>query len=148
MFLPGPFQINNLANSISERRHEVNIFTGLLNYPSGKLFDSYLLLFWAQDLWPESILATGAVRSPLLLSQMSIMVSFIYKRCDRVLIQSQRFEGSAFKAGAEPSWIRYFLNWVEELHQSIQRDKLLRRQGIAVEFLHLVCRQSGRRMVT
>ena len=58
------------------------------------------MIFWVQDLWPESIEATGAIRSPFLLSLVGRMVRFIYKRCDRVLIQSRSFEVPVIKAGA------------------------------------------------
>ncbi len=87
------------------------------------------LLFWVQDLWPESLVATGSVRSPLILSLVSKMVRFIYKRCDRVLIQSQGFEGPAVKAGAESSRIRYFPNWAEDLYQPVQRDETVLEAG-------------------
>jgi len=45
--------------------------------------------FWVQDLWPESLSATGAVKSPIRLSIVSYMVKIIYRSCDRILIQSK-----------------------------------------------------------
>lgn len=76
------------------------------------------MLFWVQDLWPESLSATGAVKSPAILRMVGKMVRFIYKRCDRVLIQSRGFRGPAIKAGANNTKLHYFPNWAEDIYQS------------------------------
>ncbi len=77
------------------------------------------MMFWVQDLWPESLMATGAVRNPYLLRLVGRMVRMIYHRCDRVLIQSEAFMEPAVKAGADPERIRYFPNWAESLYQPV-----------------------------
>ncbi len=78
------------------------------------------MVFWVQDLWPESLSATGAVRSPLLIGWVGKMVSFIYKRCDRVLIQSRGFAEPAIAVGACPDRLRYFPNWAETIFQPVE----------------------------
>jgi len=45
------------------------------------------LLLWVQDLWPESLSATNAVRKRWILRLVESMVRFIYRRCDRILGQ-------------------------------------------------------------
>ena len=37
------------------------------------------VIFWMQDLWPESLSATGAVRSEKILKLVELMVRFIYR---------------------------------------------------------------------
>ena len=81
------------------------------------------MLFWVQDLWPESIIATGTLRSPFMLALIRKMVRYIYTRCDRVLTQSNGFKGPVINAGADPSKIQYFPNWAEDLYQQVQRDE-------------------------
>lgn len=49
------------------------------------------LALWVQDLWPESLVATGFVRNPLLLKVVGCMVKGIYRRCDTLLVQSRAF---------------------------------------------------------
>lgn len=49
------------------------------------------LAIWVQDLWPESLKATGFVRSPYLLRAVGWMVKGIYRCCDTLLVQSQAF---------------------------------------------------------
>jgi glycosyltransferase involved in cell wall biosynthesis len=49
------------------------------------------LVTWIQDLWPESIEATGFVRNRWLLDRVGSVVRWIYRRCDLLLVQSQAF---------------------------------------------------------
>ena len=196
-FWPENFRVNDLAQGLVERGHQVTVLTGQPNYPGGVFFPGYgffnrphepfdgvkiirapliprgrggamrlslnylsfalfaslvalfrfrqkydlifvfepspftvglpaillrylkkiPLMFWVQDLWPESLVATGAIRSPNILKWVGKMVRFIYKRCDRVLVQSERFIDPAISAGADPEKIRYFPNWSENIFQ-------------------------------
>ncbi len=47
------------------------------------------ILFWVQDLWPESLSATGAVKSPRILEAVAGLVRWIYRGCAKVLVQSE-----------------------------------------------------------
>ena len=49
------------------------------------------LALWVQDLWPESLAATGFVKSSLLLKTVGWMVKGIYRGCDVLLVQSRAF---------------------------------------------------------
>ena len=46
---------------------------------------------WVQDLWPESLSATGFINNKLLLSLVTKIVSWIYRQCDLLLAQSHAF---------------------------------------------------------
>jgi colanic acid biosynthesis glycosyl transferase WcaI len=81
------------------------------------------MLFWVQDLWPESLSATGAVRSPAVLRAVSSLVRFIYRRCDRVLVQSKGFVARVTAVGAEPARVGYFPNWAEALYMPVQMEE-------------------------
>lgn len=67
---------------------------------------------WVQDLWPESLRATGFVRSPMLLSWVGSIVRYIYRRADSILIQSEAFRASVERLSAQPGKIHYFPNIV------------------------------------
>ena len=71
------------------------------------------VVFWVLDLWPETLAAIGAVRSPRLLGWIGQMVKFIYERCTLVLGQSRAFLGSISKYCTDPHKIRYFPSWAE-----------------------------------
>ncbi len=49
------------------------------------------LALWVQDLWPESLAATGYVRNAGLLSAVGRVVSWIYRHTDLLLVQSSAF---------------------------------------------------------
>lgn len=49
------------------------------------------LVTWVQDLWPQSLEATGFVRNRRVLAVVAALVRWIYRRCDLLLVQSQAF---------------------------------------------------------
>lgn len=49
------------------------------------------LALWVQDLWPESLAATGFVKNRHLLRMVGWMVRGIYACCDQLLVQSHAF---------------------------------------------------------
>jgi glycosyltransferase involved in cell wall biosynthesis len=49
------------------------------------------LVTWVQDLWPESLEATGFVRNRHLLKSVELIVRWIYRRNDLLLAQSKAF---------------------------------------------------------
>ena len=199
-FWPESFRVNDLAQGLRERGHQVTVLTGMPNYPTGRLFPGYglrgpfreeyegvpvlrvplvprgvgrrwqlavnyasfvasasllgpwrcrgpfdvvlayepspitvglpaallrrlkraPLLFWVQDLWPESLAATGTSDSPLVLGPVRALVRFIYRRCDRVLVQSEGFRPRVEAVGADPRSVAYFPNWAESFYQPVE----------------------------
>lgn len=73
------------------------------------------VVFWALDLWPETLAAIGAVRSPRVLNWVGRMVRFIYNRCTLVLGQSRSFLDSIARHCDDKAKIRYFPSWAEEV---------------------------------
>jgi glycosyltransferase involved in cell wall biosynthesis len=73
------------------------------------------VVFWALDLWPETLVAVGVVRSPKVLRWIACMVTFIYDRCTLVLGQSRAFLAGIGKYCNDQSKIRYFPSWSEEI---------------------------------
>jgi len=49
------------------------------------------IVTWVQDLWPESLQATGYIRNPRVLAIVAAVVRGIYQRQDLVLVQSPGF---------------------------------------------------------
>jgi glycosyltransferase involved in cell wall biosynthesis len=64
---------------------------------------------WVQDQWPESLSATGFVRQRSLLAAVAVVVRWIYRRCDLLLVQSRAFIAPVkHLAGATP--VEYHAN--------------------------------------
>lgn len=51
-----------------------------------------------QDLWPDSISATNRIRSPLIISLINLIVGWIYKNSNLILIPSKGFDESIRKS--------------------------------------------------
>lgn len=49
------------------------------------------LVTWVQDLWPQSLEVTGFIRDRRLLALTAVIVRWIYRHCDLLLVQSPGF---------------------------------------------------------
>ena len=88
-----------------------------------KKLKSAPVIFWMQDLWPESLSATGAVRSKKILKMVDMLVRFIYRGCDLILIQSRAFVEPIKCQGCDPNRTLYFPNSAEELYQPVTLEE-------------------------
>ena len=77
------------------------------------------LFFWVQDLWPDSLSATGAIRSAWILKLVEYLVRVIYCGCDRILVQSRAFCLPIVNLGITPDRILYFPNSAEKLYHPV-----------------------------
>lgn len=80
------------------------------------------IIFWVQDLWPESLEATGSIRSKRILSWVARLTQFIYHRCDRILVQSKAFISSIEQFGVSHKKISYFPNAAEDIYQLVKNE--------------------------
>lgn len=71
------------------------------------------VVLWVQDLWPESLSATGYVRNRAVLKLVERVVRFIYRHTDLLLVQSRAFE-EPVRALASGTPIVYYPNSVED----------------------------------
>lgn len=87
------------------------------------------IMFWVQDLWPESLSATGAIQSTWVLKLVEKVVRYIYHGCDLILAQSRAFFLPIERLGVEGSRILYFPNSAEELYRpvTVEQDAPERR---------------------
>lgn len=70
------------------------------------------VILWVQDLWPESLSATGYVRSTRILGFVEKLVRFIYRHTDLLLVQSEAFIAKVATL-APNKRIAYFPNSVD-----------------------------------
>lgn len=76
------------------------------------------VVLWVQDIWPESLEATGYVRNPAILRFVEWWIRFIYKHTDLILVQSRAFEGPV-RVLAPGKKINYYPNSVAETFLSL-----------------------------
>lgn len=72
------------------------------------------VVLWVQDLWPESLEATGFVRNRTILCFVKWWIRLIYRHTDLILVQSRAF-AIPVAALAPRKKIAYFPNSVEEV---------------------------------
>lgn len=92
------------------------------------------LFFWVQDLWPESLSATGAVRNERALGLVAKMVRFIYARCDRILVQSSAFAPLIERHNVPAEKIVYFPNSVEKIYRPAEDSEAVSVQALPAGF--------------
>lgn len=75
------------------------------------------LALWVQDLWPESLAATGFVRNRHALRMVGWLVRGIYRCCDTLLVQSRAFVEPVARYAARDK-IVYFPNSMDSRRMS------------------------------
>jgi glycosyltransferase involved in cell wall biosynthesis len=71
------------------------------------------VVLWVQDLWPESLEATGHVRNKVVLAQVELIVRYIYRTCDLLLVSSEAFV-TPVRQLASKTPILYYPNSVDD----------------------------------
>jgi len=71
------------------------------------------LVTWVQDIWPETLSATGQINNKYVLSLVGRFVNFIYRKSDLILIQSDKFRDLVVARCNQPSKIHYLPNWAD-----------------------------------
>ena len=87
------------------------------------------VVLWVQDLWPESLSATGYVRNRVVLKLVERVVRFIYRHTDLLLVQSKAFEAPV-RALAPGTPIVYYPNSVSNAFTIPSADAALPVEGL------------------
>lgn len=76
------------------------------------------LITWVQDLWPESLSATGQVKNELTLTLIRKFVTYLYDSSDLIYIQSESFRRKIELDCSQPKTIKYLPNWADKAFES------------------------------
>lgn len=90
-------------------------------------------VLWVQDLWPESLSATGHVRNWAVLKLVERVVCFIYRHIDLLLVQSRAFE-EPVRALAPDTPISYYPNSVDDAFAIPAKDVIHAVAGLGEGF--------------
>lgn len=100
-------------------------------------------VLWVQDLWPESLSATGYVKSPRVLKMVEAVVRYIYRKMDLLLVQSEAFIAPVSAlAGATP--VRYHPNAVDDSFSRPVKGALVPVAGLDQAFSVLFAGNIGK----
>ena len=81
------------------------------------------IYFWAQDLWPESLVAAGGVKNKLILGFFNSLTKWIYNHSKKVLIQSNGFREYILNQGIPNDKIIFYPNPTEGFYMPLQDVK-------------------------
>jgi len=86
-------------------------------------FKKIPVIFWVQDLWPESLVATGTTSNKYIINVVGKVVKWIYSGCELILTQSRTFVESVKKFGISDERIQYYPNSAENLYKPVKYEK-------------------------
>lgn len=81
------------------------------------------IYFWAQDLWPESLVAAGGIKNKPILGFFNALTKWIYKHSKKVLIQSNGFREYILKQGVPNEKILFYPNPTEDFYKPLKGVK-------------------------
>ena len=81
------------------------------------------IYFWAQDLWPESLVAAGGVKNRFVLNFFNSLTKWIYNHSKKVLIQSNGFREYILNQGISNDKILFYPNPTEDFYKPLQEVK-------------------------
>lgn len=110
----GPWKLRNFQPDLIFVYEPSPITVGLPAALLGKLKNAPIV-FWALDLWPETLEAVGGIKSKSVLWAIEKIVRFIYNNCSIVLGQSKSFIKSIQTHCDYPDKVHYFPSWAEAL---------------------------------
>lgn len=82
------------------------------------------LVLWVQDIWPESLQATGFISNRRVLKLIEYIVRYIYRFSDSILIQSEGFRDSVQRLSSNRGKIKFFPNSAAESISTNELDSL------------------------
>lgn len=80
------------------------------------------ICFWVLDLWPESVISAGNLKSRLIPNILSIIVKYIYRHSNKILVSSRGFIDSIVDKDINPQRIEFFPQWAELLFKPEEKN--------------------------
>ena len=72
------------------------------------------VLYDIQDLWPDTLRATGMIGSPHVLSVVGVACQWVYRRMDRIAVLSPGFKQVLIERGVPEMKLDVIYNWADE----------------------------------
>lgn len=82
------------------------------------------LVYWVQDIWPESAILTLNLKNKIINKTLRAICGWIYRRADILLVQSQAFPAMISRFGIADEKIRVFPNTAPEMNLDSDGDAL------------------------
>jgi colanic acid biosynthesis glycosyl transferase WcaI len=80
-----------------------------------RIFHRVPVVYDIQDLWPDTVTATGMVNSKTVMALLSKWCEFVYQQSDRLVVLSPGFKEALIRRGVPASKIDIIYNWCDEV---------------------------------
>ena len=90
-----------------------------------KKFKKVPICFWVLDLWPESVISAGNLKTDFIPKLINPVVKYIYKHSDKILVSSKGFINSIIEKGVGKDKVAFFPQWAESIFKPIDHEKYL-----------------------
>lgn len=87
-----------------------------------KTYHRVPVVYDIQDLWPDTLAATGMLNCAPLLSMLDRLCRVLYRQMDRVVVLSPGFRSVLMKRGIPGEQIEVIYNWCDEEHMSASQQ--------------------------
>ena len=94
------------------------------------------MVYQIQDMWPETLVATGMLSSPTMLRGVARMARWVYARAAAICVISEGFRANLIAKGVPASKVHVISNWVDPaVYRPLPPDQALAaRLGISRRF--------------
>ena len=111
----GPFLLRNNKPDIIFTVNYSPATVGVIGALFSRLKQAPLFL-WVQDLWPDSLQATGAIQSKYVLRFINLMIRWIYNQSSIIFVQANSFK-ELIERSSNKHTVKYFPNWAEDTYE-------------------------------
>lgn len=81
------------------------------------------VVYDVQDMWPDTLRATGMLSNERVLKSISRFCSWIYRRVDRIVVLSNGFKSLLLERGVASEKVKVIYNWCDERALSSSNDE-------------------------
>ncbi len=80
------------------------------------------ICLWVLDLWPESVVSAGNLKTNIIPKILTPIVKLIYHCCDKILVSSNGFINSIVEKGISSKKIDFFPQWAEPFFKPVKSE--------------------------
>jgi glycosyltransferase involved in cell wall biosynthesis len=92
------------------------------------------LMFWSQDLWPDSVYAYGFKKTMILKVILDVFVRFMYSNVSAIAVSGKGFESKLKPYVRSDLKFNYLPNWSDELNMELEPAKLSKEKKVQFAF--------------
>lgn len=79
-----------------------------------RLFRRIPVVYDIQDMWPDTLRATGMIRNPRALNAVEAVCQWVYRRVDHIVVLSPGFKRLLMQRGVPEGKVEVIYNWADE----------------------------------